>query len=634
MTTPAKLRLLSRYAVLALAAFTVSIVGCSDNDDDGPTGSTVTGTVRNSSNAPIAGVVVSINTTPAKTDTTGADGIFTLTEIEAGSYTLTFSGSTIVTFTSNVTVAENDPNVTVGNLTATLTSEQTGSISGTVMADGAPVDQAEVKIVELGRVTNTNATGNYSFSDVVIGTYTVVSTKQNYLSDSAQVTVTADANSTENFTLVETAILSGSLIGTRTLKATTVYTLQGFYQITAGSKLFIPAGTRIEGEPSSAIITLRASGTGAAKASGQIIATGTEQNPIVFTSKKSAGTRARGDWGGIILNGIADLNPTSKQGVGEGNTGAYGWGGISGISAALDTDTSGVLQYVRVEFGGTKVTPDNEVNGFTFNAVGSGTVVDHIQAHFIADDGVEFFGGKVNCKYVVVSGVDDDMLDTDFGYQGKIQYFFGIQDKSLANRGMEADNDGSGSSNTPISKPTIWNFTFVGGNDVDDKNNDDNSEGMYWRRNTQYDANNGIVAYFNRYGLVFDGSNPAGGDSLNAVNQTATAKHIIMWNNMKGGSLTKHLFQAAFKSTNYDTVDLRAAIGGWNILVQDPGFTSVNTAGNANPMNGTMPDPRPTAVVTGGTPPSDGFFDVSATYIGAFNTTTNWLTNWTIWALN
>lgn len=633
MITTAKLRLLSRYAALVLVAFMISIVSCGDDDDGGPTGSTVSGTVRNSSNNPIAGVVVSINTTPAQTDTTGADGVFTLTDIPAGNYTLTFSGSAIVTFTSNVTVAENDPSTTVGNVTATLTSEQVGTISGNVMSDGAPVDQAEVKILGLGRVTNTDASGNYSFDAVVIGTYTVVASKQDFLSDSAEVTVTANANSAENFTLVETAVLSGTLIGTRTLKASTVYTLQGFYQIAAGSRLYIPAGTRIEGEPGSAIITLRASGTGASKASGKIFATGTENNPIVFTSKKSAGTRARGDWGGIILNGIADLNPTSKQGVGEGNTGAYGWGGISGISAALDTDTSGVFQYVRVEFGGTKVTPDNEVNGFTFNAVGSGTVVDHIQSHFIADDGVEFFGGTVNCKYVVVSGVDDDMLDTDFGYRGKIQYFFGIQDKSLANRGMEADNDASGSSNTPISKPTIWNFTFVGANDVDDKNNDDNSEGMYWRRNTQYDANNGIVAYFNRYGLVFDGSNPAGGDSLNAVNQTATAKNIIMWNNMKGGSLTKHIYQTAFKSTNYDTLDLRAVISGWNLLVQDPGFTNVNTAGNANPMNGTMPDPRPSAVVTGGTPPADGFFDVSATYIGAFNTT-NWLSNWTIWALN
>ncbi len=630
MTTPTKLRLLTRYAVLAFAAFTLTVVGCSDDDDEGPSGSSVSGTVRNSSNAPIEGVAVSINTTPAQTDTTDATGTFSLANIPAGSYTLTFSGATIVSFTSGVTVAENDPTTTVGNVTATLTSEQVGTISGTVTADGAPVDQAEVKIVELGRIANSNSSGQYSFTDVVIGDYTVVASKQDFISDSTQVTVTANATSTENFTLTETAILSGTLIGNRTLKAATVYTLQGFYQIAPGSRLYIPAGTRIEGEPGSAIITLRASGTGSSKASGKIFATGTADNPIVFTSKNSVGSRARGDWGGIILNGIADLNPTSKQGVGEGNTGAYGYGGISGISAALDTDTSGTLQYVRVEFGGTKVTPDNEVNGFTFNAVGSGTTIDHIQAHFIADDGVEFFGGTVNCKYVVVSGVDDDMLDTDFGYRGKIQYFFGIQDKSLANRGMEADNDGSGSSNTPISKPTIWNFTFVGGNDTDDKNNDDNSEGMYWRRNTQYDANNGIVSYFNRIGLTLDGT----ADSTNAASGTATAKNMIMWNNGQGAN-PKNISQVALKTTaqNYDTLGLRSIITSWNILVQNPNFTSVNTASNANPMNGSMPDPRPTGVVTGGTPPNDGFFDVSATYIGAFHTT-NWLATWTNWALN
>lgn len=634
------MRFLSILSLTVLFAFNLAMIGCSDDKkDDGPNGSTVSGTVVNSSSQPVANIVVSINTTPAKSDTTGADGKYSIAEVPVGTYTLTFSGTDFVTTTTSVTVEQDDPSTQVGNTAIAATSEQTGTISGTVSGGGNNLADAEIKIIGTtasnGRTAVTDASGNYSFTGVFVGVYTVAVERDGYTPDSSDVTVTATQTSTANFSLTQTAILSGNLTTTLTLNPNIVYKLSGPYQIVPGAILNIPAGTRIEAVEGTGalILTIRATASNAStvsKPNGKIYAMGTADNPIVFTTERSAGTRTRGLWGGIVLNGVADINVPGDIGIGEGNTGSYGpgFGSFTLNSSVGDTMSSGEFHYVRVEFGGTKVTPDNEVNGWTFNAVGSNTVLDHIQSHMIADDGFEWFGGTVKGKYLVASGCDDDMFDTDFGTQVKLQHVFGIQDKALANRGMEADNDGSGSGNTPISKPTIWNFTFIGGNDIDDKNNDDNSEGMYWRRNTQYDANNGIVAYFNRIGLVLDG--PA--DSTNAANGTATAKNIIMFNNAINPA--KHINQVAFKTTaqNYDTLGLRSIINSWNIRVQNPNFTAVTTAGNANPMDGNMPDPRPTATVTGDTPPNDGFFDVAATYIGAFNSTTNWLTNWTTWA--
>jgi hypothetical protein len=238
--------------------------------------------------------------------------------------------------------------------------------------------------------------------------------------------------------------LVGNITGTRTLSKDTVYLLKGFVNIQQEATLIIPAGTRIEGdfETQGALLTVRGAGTpgqSSYRRSGRIIANGTAQQPIVFTSERPVGNRRRGDWGGIVLNGLGCNNGSGGTLIGEGNTGAHG--------GTLPTDTSGTLRYVRLEFGGTKITPDNEINGFTFNSVGNGTVLEYLQAHFIADDAFEWFGGNVNCRYLVATGCDDDNFDIDNGYNGKIQFGVVVQDRGLANRGYEVNNDGQGSSN-------------------------------------------------------------------------------------------------------------------------------------------------------------------------------------------
>ena len=419
------------------------------------------------------------------------------------------------------------------------------------------------------------------------------------------------------------AELAGNILGSRTLNADSVYVLKGFVQVQPGAVLTIPAGTRIEGDfaTKGALITVRGSGT---QVSGKIIADGTASKPIVFTSSQAVGQRKRGDWGGIVLNGLAPTNWAGGTGIGEGNTGAYG--------GAKADDNSGILRYVRIEYGGTKITPDNEINGLTLNGVGSGTFIEHVQAHFVADDGFEWFGGTVNAKWLVSSGNDDDAFDMDYGFSGKLQFLLAIQDPELANRGLEMDNDASGSSNVTtvptsgadmlsyngtqtLTSPLIYNWTVIGAGK--EKANDDNNDGLYIRRNSQARFSNVLVTNFGNYSVVVDGSGSIGHFTSGA----SGLKNSIFFGG-KGGFAHKTGSGTALQSIPAE----------WNTRETDPLLTSIVF---------TSPDPRPAegspALIGAADPSQDpmskGFF-TNAPYVGAFDGATNWLSGWTNFAKN
>lgn len=456
--------------------------------------------------------------------------------------------------------------------------------------------------------------------------------------------------------------LVGNILGTRTLSKDTVYVLKGFVNIQQGSTLIIPAGTRIEGdfETQGALLTVRGTGTpGNAnyRPSGRIIANGTAQAPIVFTSERAQGNRRRGDWGGIVLNGLAPNNGPGGVLFGEGNTGAHG--------GTLPTDTSGTLRYVRVEFGGTKITPDNEINGFTFNSVGNGTVLEYLQAHYIADDAFEWFGGTVNCKYLVATGCDDDNFDIDNGYCGKIQFGVVVQDRNLANRGYEVNNDGQGSNNrssAPVSSltsPIVYNVTMVGAGVS--RANDDNNDGIYMRGNSQGQYWNQIIVNFGGFGAVVDGAGSITqyqNDSLQVRNSIFANRGLLGLGFPADTVVVGAGVWGAFRrssSTGYDTVDAQT---GMNFFTKSAGrgnrnFTSRNgilrNVNYDNPMNGTKPDLRPAAnspALSGAANPTEnpldqtprfagdrtGFFQ-AVDYVGAMKDT-DWTEGWTIWAIN
>ena len=259
-----------------------------------------------------------------------------------------------------------------------------------------------------------------------------------------------------------TVTISGTISSNTTWTSNQVYKLSGVVYVDSLVTLTIQPGTIIRGDNSVANSSL------IVKRGGKLLAQGTATNPIVFTSNQPVGSRTLGDWGGVILLGKARMN--------------QGFGFIEGLAAVNehmyggndDLDNSGILSYVRIEYGGYVFAQNKEINGLTMGAVGSGTQIDHIQVSYVNDDAFEWYGGTVNAKYLVSYRNLDDDFDTDFGYSGKVQFGLSVRDPQIADpsfslpsgastsEGFESDNDANGSYLLPRTSATFSNFTMIG----------------------------------------------------------------------------------------------------------------------------------------------------------------------------
>lgn len=184
----------------------------------------------------------------------------------------------------------------------------------------------------------------------------------------------------------------------------------------------------------------------------RIIADGNPLFPVVFTSELPLFERSRSDWGGLIINGDAPVNEPNA--FGEGDTGLYGGDNVE--------HDGGVLRYVRVEFSGRRFSPTDELNGLTLQGCGNKTILDHVQVHQSSDDGIEFFGGTVNGRYILVTGCGDDSLDWTYGYRGSLQHLVLMQLYGEADHGIEAENHPEIPLAQPRSLPTVSNASFLG----------------------------------------------------------------------------------------------------------------------------------------------------------------------------
>jgi hypothetical protein len=251
--------------------------------------------------------------------------------------------------------------------------------------------------------------------------------------------------------------VSGDITENTTWYAAARYMLSGFVYVKNNATLTIEPGTVIKGVSNSKAALMIERGS-------KIMAAGTADKPIVFTSDKPKGQRSYGDWGGLVLCGKA---PTNKhdQGAGVG----IAEGGIGSMYGGDDpNDNSGVLQYVRIEFPGIGLTAtaNSEINGLTLYAVGKGTTIDHIQVSYSGDDSYEWFGGTVQMKYLVAYRGWDDDWDTDNGFSGKVQFYVSLRDPDVADQstsnGFESDNDADGSTLTPITSALFVNGSVFG----------------------------------------------------------------------------------------------------------------------------------------------------------------------------
>lgn len=243
-----------------------------------------------------------------------------------------------------------------------------------------------------------------------------------------------------------------------------VVLLKGPIYVKNNAVLTIQPGVIIKGEKATAgsalIITKGA----------QINAIGTASQPIVFTTDQAPGAinRAIGDWGGLVLLGKGALNLAGGlaniEGLPVSSDSEYGGG-----TTPNNNDNSGILSYVRIEFGGYVYATNKEINGLTLGAVGNATQIDHVQVSYTNDDAFEWFGGSVNAKYLVSFRNLDDDFDTDNGWNGNVQFGLIVRDPALADNpsvstseGFESDNDATGSTATPQTSGMFSNITGVG----------------------------------------------------------------------------------------------------------------------------------------------------------------------------
>lgn len=228
------------------------------------------------------------------------------------------------------------------------------------------------------------------------------------------------------------------------------YSMKGWIYVEQGAELTIEPGTIIRGDKASKSTLI-------VKRGGKLFARGTKTAPVVFTSAQAKGARKPGDWGGLILLGKA-RNNIGEMTIEGGPAVQHG--------GSDDTDSSGELSYVRVEFAGYPFRTDEEINGITFGSVGSGTIVSHVQVSYSNDDSYEWFGGCVNADHLIAYHGWDDDFDTDNGFSGKVQFCLGVRNPRIADtsvsNGFESDNNSEGSATTLCTACVFSNVTFVG----------------------------------------------------------------------------------------------------------------------------------------------------------------------------
>lgn len=496
----------------------------------------------------------------------------------------------------NPTTAAVKPGATV-TLSATVTPKDATDKTITWSSS-----DEKVATVDGGKVTG-----------VAEGTATITATTK-----SGDKTATCTVTVSEDAPAVIEDTLEGNITADRTISAANKNFLKGFVYVKSGATLTIEAGSVIKG------ISV-ASGERAAsliiEPGAKIIAEGTVDKPIVFTSDKEPGKRVTGDWGGLIICGNARVNRTNQPTI-EGGPGTH-YGNTT--SDEFNGESSGKLKYVRIEFAGYPLEPDKEINGLTFGGVGSGTEVEFVQVSYSNDDSYEWFGGTVNAKHLIAYKGWDDDFDTDYGYTGKLQFLLSVRDKDIADtsdsNGFESDNDGDGSTNTPFTKPVFSNVTLIGPfygkvsdrtqAEVEAKTADaaNGAKGgkyqaaMHLRRNSSLNVYNSVFTGW-PYGLRAT-------DKKGQANDGIAIENVIfagMWKNFyEDEKVSENFFNRAGNNTVLENTR--------QIIAKDGDYSSVV----ADAVKGADFSKL-----------ADSFFE-KVTYKGAFDGTNDWTEGWTNW---
>jgi hypothetical protein len=417
-------------------------------------------------------------------------------------------------------------------------------------------------------------------------------------------------------------VITNDITSNTTWTSSNVYVLDGLIFVDSTYTLTIEAGTVIKALESASITTGDGASALIIRRGAKLIADGTKDNPIIFTSEFDNLTTPsnllptdRKLWGGVILLGAATTNQpnnnTQIEGIPLTENARYG--------GTDDDDDSGILRYVSIRHGGFSISgiPGDEINGLTLGAVGRTTVIEHIEVYANNDDGYEWFGGTVNCKWLVAAFCGDEAFDWDQGFRGKGQFWFGIQPEDEAGKGMEMDGGDDCETCMPYAEPTIVNLTLIGAGVGNTPGGDQNELALHLRDNSGGHFYSSIVTDFVADGIVIEDL-ASGEDSRQRLDDgELTIEHVYWWN----FGVTNVLDSIA----KQDFVSTYLAGTGTNFIV-DPQL------GNINRDQTSTLDPRPlptSPVVTGAMIPNDPFF-TQVSYYGAFAPGVGlWTEGWT-----
>jgi hypothetical protein len=378
----------------------------------------------------------------------------------------------------------------------------------------------------------------------------------------------------------------------------------------------------------------------------KIVAQGTPTEPIVFTS--SSPNPQSGDWGGIVILGKAGINTSFNGTAGllqvEGGVDNAQGDGLAGSGDAVaptpvDNDNSGVLSYVRIEYAGYAYQPDKEVNSLTMAGVGSGTTIDHIQVVYAKDDAYEWFGGTVNCKYLIAYKTQDDDFDTDNGFRGNVQFGLVIRDSLIADistsEAFESDNNASGSTAAPKTSAVFSNITAIGPRaTLSNVGNTLFRAGAQIRRNSSISIFNSIILGWPQ-GILIDASTGSPTD-LNINDSTLRIRYTTI-----AGCATPVKYTV---SGSAPTGASDASINSWftSPFMGNTILTNSSDAKLIQPYNYQAPDPTPFAgsngyqpIINGGNftdPKLNNTFFTPVTFRGAIapaGVDATWWKGWT-----
>jgi hypothetical protein len=409
--------------------------------------------------------------------------------------------------------------------------------------------------------------------------------------------------------IIRTGVLTGTIETSVTLPRGK-YTLRGYVYVASGATLTFAPGTIVcsDSVQKGALIIEK---------NAKLFAEGTASQPIIFTTGRPPATRQPGDWGGIVLLGNAPTNRPTPPVIEGGINRTYG--------GNIPNDNSGALRYVRIEFAGIAADPNSEINSLTMGGVGSATVIEYVQTSYGNDDSFEFFGGVNNCKYLIAYATADDDFDFDFGYRGSIQFGIALRDPNFvdpgdAGNGVECDNDGTGTTAQPYTKPILSNFTWVGPNGQAASNGtvlNNHNFNQRWRRSTQFEVHNSILMGYNKAGFSIESDSTV---------QFYKDGRAIFKNNLVH-ALTAHFRAATNPIMTSAEVETQALSQG------NTKHATHTEIGLTAPLNLTAPNFTPLAgspALSGADFTGLGSFFTVTNYRGAVPTgATNWLGGWT-----